>query len=83
MLDPAKSLASRAVIEKLTLKIAAGTAHKVLTEYKKSMDMRHSFVSTICDSRYKLAVLANLFDAEDGTNSTNIRRKKHTSSMST
>jgi hypothetical protein len=56
-----------AVIEKPTLKIAAGAAHKVLTEYKKSKNMCHSFVSTTCDSRYKLVVFAYLFDAEGGT----------------
>ena len=57
--------------------IAAGAAHLVLTEYfKKSMNTRHSSFSTICDPRYKLAVLAFLFDAEGGANSPNYKNGK-------
>ena len=67
----------QAAVEKPTLKIAAGAAYVVLTEYfKKSMNTRHSFVSTICDPRYKLAVLAFLFDAEGGANSPNYKKGK-------
>jgi hypothetical protein len=50
-----------------SLKIAAKAAHKVLSEYyKKTLATRHSFVAIICDPRYKLSLLAFMFDAEGG-----------------
>jgi len=56
--------------DKPSLKAAAIAAYKILSDYyKKALTTRHSFVAIICDPRYKLSVLAFMFDAEGGVNS--------------
>jgi hypothetical protein len=56
--------------DKPSLKAAATAAHKILSDYyKKTLTTRHSFVVIICDPRYKLSVLAFMFNAEGGVNS--------------
>jgi hypothetical protein len=56
--------------DKPSLKAAAKAAYKILSDYyKKALATRHSFVAIICDPRYKLSVLAFMFDAEGGVES--------------
>ena len=50
--------------EQPVLKIAAKAAHEVLVEYyKKSIETRHSFVTTICDPRFMPCLLSSGFDS--------------------
>jgi len=59
------------------LQIAAKAAYTVLWDYfKKSMATRHSFISLICDPRYKMEVLEYLFDAEGGVRSSSYKKGK-------
>ena len=59
------------------LKIAAKAAYKVLWDYfKKSIAIRHRFVSLIYDPRYKIEVLEFLFDAEGGVSSSSYKKGK-------
>ena len=44
--------------------------------YKKVLVTRYSFVTTICDPRYKLNLFAYMYDSEGGTNATAYKRVK-------
>jgi transposase len=56
--------------DKPSLKAAAKAAHKILSDYyKKALTTRYSFVAIICDPRYKLSVLAFMFNTEGGDDS--------------
>jgi hypothetical protein len=63
--------------DKPLLKAAAKAAYKILSEYyKKALATRHSFVAIICDPRYKLSVLAFMFEAEGGAESVAYKKGK-------
>ena len=56
--------------DKPSLKAAVKAAYKVLSDYyKKALTTRYSFVTIICDPRYKLSVLAFMFNVEGGADS--------------
>jgi hypothetical protein len=61
------------------LQVAAKAAHAVIIEYyRKAITTRHSFVTILCDPRYKLSALEYLFDAQGGKESSGyIKAKAH------
>ena len=63
--------------EKPFLKAAAKAAHKILSKYyKKALTTRYSFVIIIYDPRYKLSVLAFMFNTEGGAESAAYKKGK-------
>jgi hypothetical protein len=44
--------------------------------FKKSITIRYSFITLICDLRYKIEVLEFLFDAESRANSALYKKEK-------
>jgi hypothetical protein len=73
-------------VAKPSLQTAATAAFEILNEYyKKSLATRHSWVATICDPRYKLALFGFMFEADGGQDSVQYKKGKahfHTSTAS-